>query len=119
MRKTSIFEHFGQKGPILDSFWPKWTKRDFFFKKVSEKSNERIPRKRIADKRTDGWTNGQTRAKFKVLTNSSTNQLGDKSSINPYFEPFEAQNDLFLTIFGQNQANLRMVRNQKFKLQLY
>ena len=37
-----------------------------------------------------------------------------KSWINTNFEPFEAQSDLFLTIFGQNQANLRMVRNQKF-----
>ena len=35
----------------------------------SEKSNEGIPRNRVADKRT----NGRTRAKFKVLTNSSTN----------------------------------------------
>ena len=34
MRKTSIFEHFGPKRPILDSFWPKWAKRDFFFKKA-------------------------------------------------------------------------------------
>ena len=31
---------------------------------------------------------------------------------NPNFEPFETENDPFLTIFGQNQANLRMVRNQ-------
>ena len=45
--------------------------------------------------------------------------IRQKSSINPNFEPFEAPNDLFLTIFGQNQANLRMVRNQKFQLQLY
>ena len=32
MRKTSIFGHFGPKWPILDSFWPKLTKRDFFQK---------------------------------------------------------------------------------------
>ena len=38
---------------------------------------------------------------------------------NPNFEPFEAQNDLFVTIFGQNQANLRMERNQKFQIQSY
>ena len=28
MRKTSIFGHFGPKWPILDSFWPKWAKRE-------------------------------------------------------------------------------------------
>ena len=48
------------KWPILDNFWPKWAKRDFFSKKRlehfsllkalinckdSEKSNEGIPRK--------------------------------------------------------------------------
>ena len=32
MRKTSIFGNFGPKCPILDSFWPKWVKRDFFKK---------------------------------------------------------------------------------------
>ena len=37
----------------------------------------------------------------------------------PNFEQFEAPNDLFLTVFVQNQANLRMLRNQKFQLQLY
>ena len=42
-----------------------------------------------------------------------------KSWINTNFEPFDAQNYLFLNIFGQNQANLRMVRNQKLQLQLY
>ena len=43
--------------------------------KVSEKSNEGIPRNRVADKRTDE----RTRAKFKVLTNSSTtNKRGVK-----------------------------------------
>ena len=36
MRKTSIFGHFGQKWPILDSFWPKWAKQDFFSKKRLE-----------------------------------------------------------------------------------
>ena len=30
IRKTSIFGHFGPKWPILDNFWPKWAKRDFF-----------------------------------------------------------------------------------------
>ena len=33
MRKTSIFGHFG---PILDSFWPKWAKQEFFSKKRLE-----------------------------------------------------------------------------------
>ena len=33
-KKTSIFWHFGPKWPILDSFWPKWAKREFFFKKA-------------------------------------------------------------------------------------
>ena len=42
-----------------------------------------------------------------------------KSLINPNFEQFEAQNDLFLTIFAQNQTNFRMTRIQKFQLQLY
>ena len=42
-----------------------------------------------------------------------------KKSRTPDCEPFEGQNDLFLTIFGQNQANQRMERNQKFQLPLY
>ena len=33
------------------------------------------------------------------------------SLINPDFELFKAQNVLFLTIFGQNQTNLRMTGN--------
>ena len=37
-----------------------------------------------------------------------------KSSINLNFESFDVQNDLFSTIFGQNQANLRMARTQNF-----
>ena len=40
-----------------------------------------------------------------------------KNSKNPNVEPVEAQNDLFLTMFGQNQANLRMERYQKFQIQ--
>ena len=36
MRKPSIFGHFGPKWPILDSFWPKWAKREFFSKKRLE-----------------------------------------------------------------------------------
>ena len=40
--------------------------------------------------------------------------LGDKISLNPYFEPFETQNYIFLIIFGQNLANLRMAKNQNF-----
>ena len=36
MQKTSIFGHFGPKWPILDSFWPKWAKREFFSKKRLE-----------------------------------------------------------------------------------
>ena len=32
MRKTSIFGHFGLKWPILESFWPKLEKLDFFQK---------------------------------------------------------------------------------------
>ena len=38
---------------------------------------------------------------------------GKYDIIDRKFESFETQNDLFLTIFGQNQANLRMARNQK------
>ena len=34
MRKTSTFGHFGPKWPILDSFWPKWAKPEFFQKSV-------------------------------------------------------------------------------------
>ena len=72
MQETSVFGHFGPKRPILDSFWPKWAKRDFFFKKalgtflsrlqaltnckVSEKSNEGIPRKRVTNRRTNERT---------------------------------------------------------------
>ena len=33
MQNITIFGHFGQKWPILDSFWPKWAKQDFFSKK--------------------------------------------------------------------------------------
>ena len=76
MRQNSIFAHFGPKWPILDSFWPKWAKREFFSKKalgtflsrlqaptnckVSEKSNERISRKTVANGQTDGWTDERT-----------------------------------------------------------
>ena len=42
-----------------------------------------------------------------------------KSLINPNFEQFEAQNDLFLTIFGQNQTNFRMTKNQKISTSKY
>ena len=31
-RKTTIFGRFGTKMPILDSFWPKWAKKEFFMK---------------------------------------------------------------------------------------
>ena len=34
MRKTSIFGHFGPKCPILDSFWAKLSKREFFQKRA-------------------------------------------------------------------------------------
>ena len=68
--KTSIFGQFGLKWQILDSFWPKWAKREFFKKalgafflrlhaltncKVSEKSNEGIPKNGAAN----GWTKGR------------------------------------------------------------
>ena len=33
LAKTGIFGHFGPKRPIFDSFWPKWEKREFSFKK--------------------------------------------------------------------------------------
>ena len=71
MRKTSIFGHFGPKWPILDSFWPKWAKREFFQKalgtffsrlqaltncKVSEKNNERFLSNRVTLARTHGGT---------------------------------------------------------------
>ena len=36
MRKTSIFGHFGTKWTILDNFWPKWDKREFFSKQHLE-----------------------------------------------------------------------------------
>ena len=42
--------------------------------------------------------------------------LGKKGSKNPIFEPFEDTNYIFLTFLGQNQANLRIARNQKFQL---
>ena len=34
MRKTSIFGNFGPKGPILDSYWPKWAKPNFSKKRL-------------------------------------------------------------------------------------
>ena len=33
MRKTTIFGHFAPNRTILDNFWPKWAKREFFSKK--------------------------------------------------------------------------------------
>ena len=65
--KNLHFGHFGPKWPILDSFWPKWAKREFFQKsawnifsrlqaltncKVSEKSNERFSSNRVTYART-------------------------------------------------------------------
>ena len=44
--------------------------------------------------------------------------IRQKSLITPRFEPLEAQNDIFLTIFGQNVANLKMAKKQIFQLQL-
>ena len=86
-KKTSIFGHFGPKWPILDSFWPKWAKREFLFKKalgtffshlqaltnckVSEKSNERFSSNSVADARTYGceslglqWLRRETKKLF-------------------------------------------------------
>ena len=40
-KKTSIFGHFGPNWPILDSFLPKWAKREFF-KKVLGKFLSRL-----------------------------------------------------------------------------
>ena len=72
--KPSIFGHFWPKKQILDSFWPKWAKREFFQKelgtfftrlqaltncKVSEKSNERFSRNCVTNGRTNGRMNGQ------------------------------------------------------------
>ena len=70
MQKTSIFRQFGPKRPILDSFWPKWVKREFFQKrawkifvaltspnwKVSEKSNEQFSSNSVTYGRTDART---------------------------------------------------------------
>ena len=82
MRKTSIFEHFGPKWPFLDSFLPKWAKRDFFKKalgkffsplqvltncKVSEKSNERFSRNCVTNGRTNERTNGRDSLGFQRL----------------------------------------------------
>ena len=86
MWKTSIFGHFGPKRPILDSFWPKWAKRDFFSKKrlehfcraykpyLTAKFQKKVmngfresPER--TNERTNERTDERTRAKFKVLTN--------------------------------------------------
>ena len=67
MQTISIFGHFGPKWPILDSFWLKWAKQEFFQKsawkifsrlqaltncKFSKKSNERFSSNRVTDGRT-------------------------------------------------------------------
>ena len=80
------FWQFGPKWPILDSFWPKWAKREFFSKKrlvhfsraykpckVSEKSNERFSSNRVTDGRTYGRTHEWTRI-LRSPTNSSRDQ---------------------------------------------
>ena len=75
MRKTSIFGHFGPKWPILDNFWPKWAKREFFQKSAwnifleltSPNYNAKFQKKVM-----NGFQDISERmdeAKFKVLTN--------------------------------------------------
>ena len=72
--KNLHFWAFCTKMAILDSFWPKWAKREFFQKvhgtffsrlqaltncKVSEKSNEQFPRKALrTNGRMNEWTYG-------------------------------------------------------------
>ena len=86
MQKNLHFWAFWPKMAHFEQVLAKMGDTGFFFKKalgkffpplqaltnckVSEKSNERISRKAVAD----GRTNERTRAKFKVLLNSSTNQ---------------------------------------------
>ena len=84
MQKTSIFGHLGQKGPFWTVFGQNGQNGENFQKsawiiflapkspncKVSEKSNERFPRKSVTDVRTDGRTNERTNATPKVSTTS-------------------------------------------------
>ena len=76
MPKTSILVIFGQKGPFWTVFGQNGQNGENYQKsawnifshlqaltncKISEKSNERFPRKIVAYERTYGRTNGQTR----------------------------------------------------------
>ena len=73
MQKPSIFGYLGQKGPFWTVFGQNGQNGENFQKsaffaptspncKVSEKSHERFPRKRVTYVvRTNGRTNGQTR----------------------------------------------------------
>ena len=89
MRKTSIFGHFGQKWPILDSFWTvfgKMGETGFFQKKslgtffpplqaltncrVSEKSNERISRYFRTNRRTNGRELNSRFLRIKIRRNN-------------------------------------------------
>ena len=69
MRNTSIFGHFGQKWPILDSFLPKMGETGFFFKKALGKffpplhalTNCKVSEKIMHGFRETAWrTNGRT-----------------------------------------------------------
>ena len=95
MQKTSVFGHFWSKRTILDSFWPKWAKREIFFKKahgkflsrlqtltnckVSEKSNERFSSNRLTHVRTDGCTYGRTHERTQILRSPTTSSRDQKS----------------------------------------
>ena len=106
------FGHFGQKLSKIGVFGPKCRKNggfshfsrnpfisiSYFFVFLKKKNKKKIK---------------------KFFQNFFRKFFLNTCAINPNFEPFEAQNDLFLTISGQNQANLRMTRNQQFQLQLY
>ena len=100
MQKTSIFGHLGQKGPFW-KFLAKMAKTVKIIKKalgtffshlqaltnckVSEKSNERFPRKSVAYERTDVRTYERTDATPKVSTTSWSRDQKSDNSNEPHF----------------------------------
>ena len=85
MRKTSIFGHFGPKWPILDSFWPKWAKREFlkalgtFFSRLQALTNCKVSEKEIngfrANARTYAQTNGHKSLGLQQLRRETKKKL--------------------------------------------
>ena len=85
MQKTSIFGHLGKKGPFWTVFGQNGQNGENYQKsawnifprlqaltncKVSEKSNERFPRKSVTDERMHARTDVRTNTTPKVSTTS-------------------------------------------------